>query len=540
MPVPDWFDFKQPDYDRVYEMRSKRLLLIRENPEMVPALKAHYTDHFADFINDWGMTFDPRNAEIGLPTTIPFLMFPRQEEYIDWLFTRWRSREDGMAEKSRDMGVSWLCVAFASCMWLFYDGSVVGFGSRKEEYVDKIGDPKSLFWKARQFIRLLPKEFKPFGYNEMKHAPHMRIINPENESSIVGEAGDNIGRGNRTSIYFKDESAFYEHAAAIDAALSQTSNCKIDVSTPNGNNNPFASKRIKGKISCFTFHWRSDPRKDQAWYDKQVDTLSPVIVAQEIDINYNASVEGIVIPSEWVQAAINAHVKLGIVPSGARLGALDVADEGKDKNAFGARHGVVLTYLNEWSGRGDDIFGTVEKTFNICDELEIDRFNYDADGLGAGVRGDARIINDHRVKASIRKIDLISFRGSAEVEDPDKETISGRTNKDFFANRKAQAWWLLRQRFQKTFRAVTSGGPFSPDEIISISPNIPLLGKLITELSQPTYSLNGAGKILIDKIPDGNSSPNLADAVMMCYSHSRTPMVISPDAIKQMAMRRTR
>jgi phage terminase large subunit len=84
----------------------------------------------------------------------------------------------------------------------------------------------------------------------------MRVLNPENGASIVGEAGDNIGRGNRTSIYFKDESAFYEHADAIDAALSQTSNCKIDVSTPNGAGNAFYRKRHGGKIKVFVFDWR--------------------------------------------------------------------------------------------------------------------------------------------------------------------------------------------------------------------------------------------------------------------------------------------
>jgi hypothetical protein len=119
-------------------------------------------------------------------------------------------------------------------MWLFHPGTVVGFGSRKEEYIDKLGDPKSLFWKIREALNLLPAEFKPAGYSERAHALSMRIVNPENGSTIVGESGDNIGRGNRTSIYFKDESAFYERPDAIDAALSQTSNCKGDVSTPNG------------------------------------------------------------------------------------------------------------------------------------------------------------------------------------------------------------------------------------------------------------------------------------------------------------------
>jgi phage terminase large subunit len=55
------------------------------------------------------------------------------------------------------------------------------------------------------------------------------------------------------------------------------------------------------------------------------------------------------------------------------------------------------------------------------------------------------------------------------------------------------------------------------DDIISIEPNLPELLQLTMELSQPTYSINNAGKIVIDKMPDGMRSPNLADAVMIAY-----------------------
>ena len=41
------------------------------------------------------------------------------------------------------------------------------------------------------------------------------------------------------------------------------------------------------------------------------------------------------------------------------------------------------------------------------------------------------------------------------------------------------------------------------------------------KLTQPTYSINTGGKILIDKAPDGTRSPNLADAVMIAYQPSR-------------------
>jgi hypothetical protein len=526
MPIPFPFDFRKPDYVQVFEWRLERLNRIRqaiagETPETRGAtlggLRTFYRDNPGQFIIDWGMTFDPRNLDVGMPSASPFLLFPKQEEYCAWLLERWRAREPGLTEKSRDMGMSWLTVGLASSLCLFRNGMIVGFGSRKEDYVDKIGDPKSLFWKARYFIANLPREFRG-TWNEREHAPHLRIRFPDTGSAMTGEAGDNIGRGDRTTIFFVDEAAHLERPKLVDASLSATTNCRQDLSSVNGRGNSFAEKRFAGRVKVFTFHWRDDPRKDDAWYAKQCAELDPVVVAQEIDINYSASVEGVLIPSAWVQAAIGAHVKLGIAPTGARRGALDVADQGRDKNAFATRVGIVLDSLEEWSGVGDDIFGTVQRAFGICDARELTSFQYDADGLGAGVRGDSRIVNAQRQESGARHIGVEPFRGSGAVLDPEGELVKNRKNKDFFANYKAQSWWALRVRFNNTFRAVVEGMQYDPDELISIDADLPALGKLIAELSQPTYSLNGAGKVVIDKAPDGTKSPNLADAVMIAYS----------------------
>lgn len=516
MPIPFPFDFKNPDYVQVFEWRAERLRRLRSTPGAIDAMKLFYRDNPAQFIIDWGMTFDPRNVERKLPASIPFLLFPKQEEWIHWFMDRWQSQEPGITEKTRDMGMSWLTVGLADTVCLFNQGVVAGFGSRKEEYVDKIGSPKSLFWKARMFLSLLPVEFRG-GWDVNKHAPHMRILFPDTDSAITGESGDGIGRGDRTSFYIVDESAFLERPQLVDASLSATTNCRQDISTPNGMGNPFAQKRHGGKIKVFTFHWRDDPRKDEAWYAKQVEELDAVTVAQEIDINYSASVEGVLIPSAWIQAAIGAHLKLGIEPTGGRRGALDVADEGIDKNAFAGRHGIVLEYLESWSGKGGDIYETVVKSFAICEEREYPGFDYDADGLGAGVRGDARVINEARKDAGKSHIADNPFRGSGAVFDPEGQMVKKRLNKDFFKNAKAQAWWGLRIRFQNTYRAVIEGMEFDPDEIISISPDLPELAALTMELSQPTYTINEVGKVVVDKKPDGTKSPNLADAVMICY-----------------------
>ena len=531
-PTP-LFDWKRPDYPTVFRRRAAVLREMRADAALVRQLRMFYRDNPAQFIVDWGVTINPKNVELGLPSVIPFVLYPRQYDWVNWVVDHWQTQRPGLTEKTRQMGFSWLSMATACTLCLFHDGMSVGVGSRKQEYVDVLGDPKSLLQKGREFLRYLPEEFTG-GWSIKEHAPHMRLMFPGTGAIITGESGDNIGRGNTTGIYFVDEAAFLERPSLIDASLSQTTNCRIDISTPNGSVNPFAQKRFSGKIDVFSFHWRDDPSKDQAWYEKQVSELDSVTVAQELDVDYSASVEGIVIPSAWVQASIDAHVKLGIEPTGARLASLDVADEGRDKNALCGAYGILLECIEEWSGVGGDIFATVVKAFDLCEEHGYTQLKYDADGLGAGCRGDARIINEKR-NADGRKIYPVeAFRGSEAPFNPEGEDVKGRKNKDFFANRKAQAWWGLRTRFQKTFRAVAEGQPFDPDEIISIASSLPLRAKLVVELSQPTYGLNSVGKILIDKAPDGAKSPNLADAAMIRFSTvARPPMRISAAALVQ-------
>jgi phage terminase large subunit len=527
--IYEGIDFRDPKatHNIAFVERTKVLLKIRKNPnKWLPVLKAHYKDHIADFINDWGCTLDPKNVEAGLPALMPFVLFPKQREWIDWVVDHWKQRKPGLTEKTRQTGMSWLSIALSCSLCLFHPGMVIGFGSRKQEYIDIIGDPKSLIEKARLFMRYLPPEFRG-GWKLREHAPHMRLVFPDTKALISGEAGDNIGRGNTTSLFFIDEAAFLERPHMVEASLSQTTNCRIDISTPNGMGNAFAQKRFGGKIDVFTYHWRDDPRKDDEWYQKQISELDPVTVAAELDINYSASVEGILIPSSWVQAALDAHRVLGVAPTGARRAALDVADEGKDLNAFCGMRGPVLEALEEWTGVGDDIFGTVQRAFNLCDTYEYKEIRYDADGLGAGVRGDARILNEERK----RKIDVVPFRGSSAVSDPEGEDVRGRKNQDYFANAKAQAWWALRTRFQKTYRWVREGEVSPFDEIISLPRDVPDVMRLVSELSQPTFRVNPVGKIVIDKAPDGVKSPNLADALVIRLAPGAFRMKINPNVL---------
>lgn len=902
------FDWKNPDYLAIFAQRAQFLQDIRTGKVKLAKLKRYYKENPADFINDFGMTVDPRNIERGLPAVVPFILFPRQREWVDFVMRKWRGSEPGITKKSRDMGISWLATSLANTMCLFYDDLAIGFGSATEIKIDRLGDPDCLFYKARMFMEYLPEEFKG-DWNPDKHAPFMRLKFPGTGSTITGEAGDNIGRGGRkaqkittpvltptgwrtmgslqvgdyvigvdgrpvkivathpqgvvplyrvkfddgvstdccgdhlwyvvtkhqrknkarrrtsddstyvgrkkplfsvmstrelldlgitvhrpdnqveyryqiplcesvqysgknlpihpyllgvllgdggitqniamltsvdvelvdrvkrhlpdgmrlvkapgkyawrfatqhgrggkgvksllrsslealglygkgsadkfipeiylrgsveqriellrglidtdgwissrgnngsrvgflstshqlldnvvelvqslggvagyswkkgammsypnghkkwfdgcfelristpmnpaylsrkainwkprqkyalarsivdiqpiepaeakcitvdnedglyltndhivthNSIYFVDEAAHLERPKIIDASLSNTTNCRQDLSSVNGTANTFYEKCISGNIEVFEFHWRQDPRKDQAWYDKKVLELNdPVVVAQEIDMDFSAAVEGVLIPSAWAQAAVDSHIRLGIDTTGVRRGALDVADQGKDKNSFGARNGCVLVKLQNWTGKMSDIYATTERAFMLCDEWQLEGFDADADGLGAGVRGDARKINEGRKAAKRKTLEVGMFRGSGGVIDPEREMVPGRKNKDFFQNYKAQSWWSLARRFEQTYRAV-NGLPHDPNAILSISSKIPELNRLLAELSQPTWDTTGTGKVQICKAPEGTPSPNMADMVNILYAPRRPPMRIAKNALNRM------
>lgn len=502
------------------------LLRLRSNPGMVPSLKAHYKANPIDFVSDWGMTTDPRNLALGRPVLIPFVPFPRQREWMQWLLDRWKLGQNGLTEKTRDMGCSVAALSLFSTLALFHRDFVAGIGSRKESLIDGVGDPNTLMHKARTFLKYVPQEFRG-GWSESNRtaSSHMKIIIPETGSSIVGEAGDNIGRGGRTSITLLDESAHNRNQGAIDLSLSQTTPCRIDLSSVNGTDNKFAEKRFSGQVEVFNFHWRDDPRKSQEWYERECARLPAVIVAQEIDIDYNASKEGILIPGVWVQAAIDSIRVIGAAADNTRVAGQDVADRGEDTNALAFRHSITLADLKEWSGSESDLYATAEKAALACDERGYTKLRYDADGLGAGLRGDYRTINSQDSRKDCQ-IEAVEHQGSASVVNPDQFAIepdlknghNGRTNKDFFANYKAQSWWSLRVRFEKTYKWVVKGIPCDPADCINIAPDLPHLGQLTQELSRPTYGVMSGGKILVDKAPDGSKSPNLADAVVIAFA----------------------
>lgn len=536
-------DWKKPDYNNILIVRGERLERIREaetagrNPW--PKLKAFYKLHPDRLCTDWGMTFDPRKIETGEAATIPFILFPKQVEFMDWTTDRWLAKERGVCEKSRECGVTWLTVAWGVSHFLFRPGFVARYGSRKEDIVDRKGDMDSIFEKVRFFIDYLPLELQPEGYTAKDHSTHMKTLNPENGASLIGEAGNDIGRGGRSSIAFVDESAFLADARAVENALSQNTNCQVDVSTFNGSGNLFYEKiqRWSGTKRHFIFDWKDDPRKDQAWYDRQKENLPEETVAQEIDRDPHASETDSFIPAKWVASSIDAHKRLGFSGSGDRITGFDPADVGDGKAVIN-RHGSVVVG-GDLLEKGD-ITAAIPWAFDHADRFHADVMYYDGDGMGAPAM---KLALQNRAP---RRMKILPYHGSGAVRYPNRldgatskrnykkfdiHKGSGKRNRDTYLNFRAQSYGWVRRRFELTYEAVTRSQNgmlvnFDPDDLISISTegmDMKVLVQLQAEISRPQRQWTTNGKTKVESKADMKRrqvrSPNLADALVQSFSH---------------------
>jgi phage terminase large subunit len=524
-----------PPYERVYAWRIKTLAQLRADPTMLQEALAYYSTRPAEFICHWMDTYNPRKTT---NKWMPFVLFVRQAELIEFFEELRRDSENGLVEKCRDAGVTWIGCAYSVWCWRFLPGDATGWGSRKEELVDKLGDPDSIFEKIRLLIQRLPDVFKP---SNMKQS-FMKVANNENGATITGESGDNIGRGGRKSRYMKDESAHYERPELIEAALGDNTDVQIDISSVNGLGNVFHRRREAGVVwepgtqiergmtRVFIFDWRDHPEKTQEWYDLRKARAEREgmqhIFAQEVDRNYSAAVQNTIIAFDWIEAAVDAHFHipaLRVPPSDEWMAGFDLADEGGDQNALILRNGVILRHAEQW-GERDPGVSTRKLLIGLRENGRRGiKVQYDCIGIGSNVKSEYnRLIDSGEIEFG--EFHMVPWHAGASVQQPFARIIpddnESPRNRDFFGNMKAQAWWALRTRFYKTWRARTYGDVYDYDELISISSDIPsgVLHQLKKELAQPTRSqTTGSLKLYVEKKPNGTKSPNLGDATVQAY-----------------------
>lgn len=273
--------------------RTAIIMACEHNAEFKEAVIDKAKESSTFFTNVFGWTFDPR-PEMNGPN-LPFILYPFQANSMLWIEQRMKELEDGIIEKSRDMGATWLMVAVSVHKWLFQPGFQALFGSWKEDFVDN-GLMDSIFGKIEYFISQLPTWILPRRFDIEKHRMNLKVINPDNNNAISGQsASSNFSRAGRYTVVFIDEGAFWDNLESVWRAAAQTTRTRILISTPNGVNT-FSRLRESGMYKVLRLHVDLHPLKDEAWKERERARMTPEDYAQEIDISYQRSARGIVYP----------------------------------------------------------------------------------------------------------------------------------------------------------------------------------------------------------------------------------------------------
>lgn len=282
--------------------REAMILRGNQDPEFAAQLVEMCRQDMLFYINTFCYTYDPRKK----PAAIPWITWEFQDECLMDLDACIDEGQDAVIEKSRDMGASWMCLAVLEWRWHFHPRQSFLVVSRKEEYVDKSDDPKSLFWKIDFIHKYQPPWLLPSGFELGADNPNrvkLGIHNHDNDSTIDGEStnGD-VARGDRRTAIFLDEFASVENGWGVNAATADATNCRIKNSTPKGCANAFYEDRCNPSTRVYRLHWTLHPEKAAGlyfddkgkprspWYDREVSRRgSPIEIAQELDIDYHGS-----------------------------------------------------------------------------------------------------------------------------------------------------------------------------------------------------------------------------------------------------------
>jgi phage terminase large subunit len=256
-------------------------------------------------------------------------------------------------------------------------------------------------------------------------------------------------------------------------------------------------------------------------------TMKKIITAakEEDEENYNhvylghpkEDSEESIIKRSWVEACVDAHLRLGIEPTGASKLGFDIADDGNDTNATVLTKGILVVEVREWKAKEDELMESSLKAFNQAIEHN-SLIQYDCIGVGASAGSHFKNFN-----ATMGvNVKFTKFDAGGAIRRPEKEYQHKIKNKDFFLNLKAQSWWLVADRMKETYNAISKGLPYDPERIISIDSSIKCLNDLKEQLCTPRRDHNPQYKNKVESKDDlkkrGVPSPNIADAFIMAYA----------------------
>ncbi len=289
------------------EWRGNLLRSAEEDPILQTDLFSACSESFLFWINFAVFTYhqfdvDPETGERieAKNPHAPFITWTIQDELCGEFELCLKNGLDILIDKARDMGASWICVAFMHWLWLFRSDSQLLEMSRTQDYVDQTGNMKALFQKHDYINGWLPKWMLPpevlFG---QKQRTKMHMKNILNGSCIDGESTtEHAASGDRRLIALLDEFAKVEHGQLMRSATRDAALIRIINSTPAGAGTEYSRWKLSGQIKVFILPFYEHPEKGKGryihqkedksfeirspWFDYEETVRSPQEIAREI------------------------------------------------------------------------------------------------------------------------------------------------------------------------------------------------------------------------------------------------------------------
>jgi len=281
------------DLDKNLEWKIKTIEASHADAELAQELYIACSRDILFYIKGFIWTYNPRENPVS--PEVPFIPYPFQEKAIYDMLRAIEEKKDVVIEKSRYMGASWICLLVIDWLWRFRPLQSFLLVSRKEDLVDKAGDPQSLFWKLDYIDKRLPYFLK---VNKIRNK--MLVKNVENESIISGESttGD-VARGDRRTAILLDEFAAFEIQDGYRAlsATQHATNTRIINSTTAGTGNAYYDMCMKAlqepeAIVHIRLGWYDHPLQRRGLYTSEDGKLKIIDTSYKFPEDYPFILDG--------------------------------------------------------------------------------------------------------------------------------------------------------------------------------------------------------------------------------------------------------
>lgn len=264
------------------EWREKLLKKASNDTAMQTDLLAACRDSLLFWVNAFAWTkhefeTDPDTGKQTPSTNThwPFNTWEIQDGAFDFIESCFNEGEDGLFDKSREMGASWICLTFNHWLWLFRPDTQIREMSRIEDLVDS-PLPKSLFAKHDYINMWLPEWMRPPGISVRgkDNRTKLRIHNELNNSDIGGEATtQHAMRADRCAIILLDEFSQVDNGEQIRTSTTAVAPCRIINSTTIGAGTSYAKWKNDPniKIRVFSLKFWDHPDKGKGRFVLQDD-----------------------------------------------------------------------------------------------------------------------------------------------------------------------------------------------------------------------------------------------------------------------------